>query len=66
MSRNQAIVVSQAAAAQIEAAGMTAQNQLRQHRGEEPEYKLEDFENLIDKHQIGWNQVISFLNEEMS
>ena len=64
MSRNQAIIISRSAAAQIEAAGMTAENQYRLGNGDGVAYGEEAFNALIDKYDLGWNSVISFLNEE--
>lgn len=54
-----AYVNSEAACALIEAMGMAAENQQRQHRGESMAYTQEAFEALLRKHVIGHNAALS-------
>ena len=58
-----AYINAQVACAMIEAMGMQAQNDYRKHIGEAPEYKLEDFENLLEQYVVNHNSVISYLRE---
>jgi len=63
-----AFVIAQAACANAEIAAMQAANEqalvspIRSVKVELP-FKYADFVAVIDKYQIGWNSVISYLRE---
>ena len=56
-----AYVMAQVACAQIEAAGMVAENMQREACGHSMAYTAESFEDLPQKYGITHNQVIEFL-----
>lgn len=56
-----AFIISQAACAIIDAAGMTAENKQREHNGQSMAYVDADFFRLIDKYGIHHNAVVSFI-----
>lgn len=58
---NAAYVTAQAACAMIEAMGMVAENQQRQHRGESMAYTEHAFNKLIEKYGIHHNAVCTVL-----
>jgi hypothetical protein len=65
MNENQraAYLISQSAAAMIEAMGMQAENTQREHRGESLAYVEDDFQRVILKYGIGTNSAISYLRD---
>jgi hypothetical protein len=58
-----AYVVSQAAAAIVEALGMAAENQRRLTMGESPAYGESDFFNLSTRCGLDHNSVVSMLKD---
>lgn len=58
-----AFLIAQAACAQAEIAGMTAENQQREHRGESMAYVHSDYLAVIDKYGIGHNAAILWLRD---
>ena len=56
-----AFIQSQAACAIVEALGMIAENQKRQHMNYSMAYGEEAFQKLIETYGLGHNQVIAFL-----
>jgi len=60
--RQSAIVQAAAARALIEAMGMQATNQHRQHNGDAPAYDESHFLTVIDRNMIGHNGVILTLD----
>lgn len=61
--RGPAIIHASAARAMIRAMGMLAENQQRGCNGDAPAYVEKHFTALIDDEAIGWNTVITTLNE---
>jgi len=61
--RSVTIVKSQIACAMIEMEAMIAENKEREMRGESLAYNGDAFTALIDKYGLGWNTVVSRLNE---
>ena len=59
---NAAYLMSQAACALIEAMGMAATNQQREHRGESVAYNHTDFLNLLMRYSIEQNDATEILN----
>ena len=58
---NAAFLNSQVACAMIEAMGMKAENEKRKAMGEYPIYFQQDFQALISKYQIGYNDALLIL-----
>lgn len=58
-----AFINSQVACAQIEAAGMVAENTRRASLGQSNAYGEDDFERLIHKYGIHHNAVVTFLSQ---
>ena len=56
-----AMLNAQVACAMIQAMGMQAANQNRAHKGMEPCYLEQDFENVIANNGIGFNSAITTL-----
>lgn len=56
-----AYIISQAACAQIEAAGMIAENQQRAAVGASMAFPAEAFDALIDRYGISHNAVMTYL-----
>lgn len=63
MEKQTAILMANAIAALISAMGMHAENMQRAHRGESVAYDSLSFEQLIEEKGLGYNQIISLLNE---
>ena len=59
-----ALLNSQTACALIEAQGMTAENNQREHRGKSPAYGESDFSRLIEKYGIDFSAAISMIRGE--
>lgn len=59
-----AYVMSQAACAMAEIAGMQAENQARGFEGNAPLYMRQDFTDVISRNVIGHNAVIALLRFE--
>ena len=53
-----AYIIAMSACAMIKALGMTADNEMRKHRGESPAWAGPDFDALIDIEGIHHNAVI--------
>ncbi len=58
-----AFVLSQTALLNAEVAGMLAENDYRLHRGETVAYRDEDFEEVRQKYQLGYNAVQQIFRE---
>ena len=56
-----AFIVSQSAAAMVEALGMMSENLQRVHRGDSIAYAELAFMEVISRNGIGWNQAMEYL-----
>lgn len=65
MSRNQTILNASITRALITAMGMQAENFQRQQQGYSMAYDEDAFLNIIDSEGIGYNNIITLLNEEL-
>ena len=61
-SENAAYVFSQSVCAMVEAMGMAAENQQREHRGESIAYDEDAFAAIINKYGIHHNAVVGKLS----
>ena len=58
-----AYVMAQAACANAEVAGMTAENMQREHRGESMAYVFDDFFAITEKYPIHHNAVVEWMRD---
>jgi len=64
-TRTEALVISQAAAAQIRCAAMVVENQCRIAEGKQVAYGEGAFLALIEEYSLDWNNVIGYLNQDI-
>lgn len=58
-----AFVTARAAELNARVAGMVAENQLRQQRGESIAYGEAEFSAMLDDYQFGYNDLIKFFEQ---